>query len=249
MVAAHSMRKSVQSFSSICRSLKLLLILLLCFVKVSQSYPDFKIDNIADKLNTGVAGSVEKEAHLWNYCSEKFVQITRLGSKGVNARGSQKSTFSLLKIISIDGGFIRIKGMASKLYLCFNKKGKLRTRFEPPKSLPHSCDFSQNLTGVGYHTFKLRDKPEWSIGFKKKGGKKLPGFIRKPSQETCHHFSLELLDHSTITTPVDFDKFPLKYDFRSIEYRNRKMKIRHERKKRRRERLRQNQMIANGVNR
>lgn len=122
-------------------------------------------------------------------------------------------------------------------------------QFEPPKSLPHSCDFSQNLTGVGYHTFKLRDKPEWSIGFKKKGGKKLPGFIRKPSQETCHHFSLELLDHSTITTPVDFDKFPLKYDFRSIEYRNRKMKIRHERKKRRRERLRQNQMIANGVNR
>lgn len=58
-----------------------------------QSYPDFKIDNIADKLNTGVAGSVEKEAHLWNYCSEKFVQITRLGSKGVNARGSQKSPF------------------------------------------------------------------------------------------------------------------------------------------------------------
>uniref|UniRef100_K1RP74 Uncharacterized protein n=1 Tax=Magallana gigas TaxID=29159 RepID=K1RP74_MAGGI len=53
--------------------------------------------------------------------------------------------------------------------------------FQPPKSLPHSCDFSQNLTGDGYHTFKLRDKPEWSIGFKKRG-KKLPGFIRKPTK-------------------------------------------------------------------
>lgn len=249
MVAAHSMRKSVQSFSSICR-LKLLLILLLCFVNDSQGFPDFNINNIADKL-TG-AQSLEKEALLWNFCSERFVQITKPGSRGVNAKGSIKSAFSLLKIISIDGGFIRIRGMANNLYLCFNKKGKLRTRFQPPKSLPHSCDFSQNLTGDGYDTFKLRDKPEWSIGFKKKNGKKLPGFIRKPSQETCHHFSLEVLNPMSITQPVDFNKYSLKYDFLKIQ--NGRRKIRHKRKRgqrRERERLRENQKTKtlNGVNR
>lgn len=257
MFAAHSMRKSAHSFSSICRSLKLLLILLLCFVKVSQGFPDFKIGNIADQL-TG-AESLEKESRLWNRCSNKFVQITRLGSKGVDAGGPKENDFSRLKIISIDGGFIRIRGMANNFYLCFNKKGKLRTRFQPPKSLPHSCDFSQNLTGDGYHTFKLRDKPDWSIGFKE-NGKKLPGFLRKESQKICHHFSLEPLDPMRITTPVDFDKLPLNYDFRKNQNRenkrNKKRKIRHKhrknRKNRRRERRRKNslnQKTLNVVNR
>lgn len=245
MVAAHSMRKSVQSFSSICRSLLLLLILLLCFVKDSQGFPDFKIDNIADKLKG--EHSLEKRAVLWNFCSQKLVQITKPGSRGVNARGSRNSEFSNLTIISIDGGFIRIRGMANKLYLCFNKKGKLQTRFQPPKSLPHSCDFSQNLTGDGYHTFKLRDKPEWSIGFKKRG-KKLPGFIRKPSQEPCHHFSLDLLNPTPITIPFDFNK-KKNYLFNNSG----KFRIRHKKRKKNRrrekERLRKSQKTRNGVKR
>lgn len=129
----------------------------------------------------------------------------------------------------------------------FNYSYFFKFQFQPPKSLPHSCDFSQNLTGDGYHTFKLRDKPEWSIGFKKRG-KKLPGFIRKPSQEPCHHFSLDLLNPTPITIPFDFNK-KKNYLFNNSG----KFRIRHKKRKKNRrrekERLRKSQKTRNGVKR
>ncbi|XP_048745795.1 fibroblast growth factor 18-like isoform X2 [Ostrea edulis] len=252
------MRKSAHSFSFIYRLLKLLLILLLCLVKVSQGYPNFNLEKIAKKL-TGPQ-SLMKQAHLWNVCSQKFVRIKKPGSKGVDAMGVKGKDFTLLKITSINGGFIRIQGMDNKLYLCFNKKGQLRTRYRPPKFAPHSCDFSQNLTGDGYHTFKLRDRPDWSIGFKKKG-RKLPGFLRPGrNNEICHHFSLEITDRTVITQPVDFDMYPLhhfskdnlkeKNRFRSYRKKGkRKRKIRHNRKKNRRRGRRRRIRKPNGVDR
>ncbi|XP_022288220.1 fibroblast growth factor 18-like isoform X2 [Crassostrea virginica] len=231
------------------RSLKLLLILLLCLVKESQSQtPAFNLDNFNNRNSEHQ--SLVQQVRLWSYCSGRFVQITRAGSKGVDANGEKEGNFSQLLIISINGGFVRIQGMASKLYLCFNKKGKLRARYRPLKS---SCDFSHNLTSNGYDTFKLRDKAEWSIGFKKRRGKKLPGFIRPgKNEDECHHFGLINLDKTVITQPVDFRRV-MEWNFSKkgksmSEQRKRPRKIRHNRKqKRRRGRRRKNRLRTVGT--
>jgi hypothetical protein len=112
-------------------------------------------------------------------------------------------------------------------------------QYQPPKSAPHSCDFSQNLTGDGYHTFKLRDRPDWSIGFKK-NGRKLPGFIRPGrNHERCHHFSLEVIDRTIFTQPVDFDMYPLDH-FSKDKLKNKNTLRSHRKKWKRRGRTRHN---------
>ncbi|XP_062572529.1 uncharacterized protein LOC134234468 [Saccostrea cucullata] len=251
------MRKSAHSFSFICRSSKLLLILLLCLVNFSQVVSGFKFDlqKLPETLN-GPQTSLVRKGYLWNLCSKKFVRIKKPGSRGVDATGTKGKDFTLLKVTSIDGGFLRIQGMDNNLFLCFNKKGKLRIRNRPPRSLPHSCDFSQNLTTLGYHTFKLRDRPDWSVGFKK-NGRKLPGFIRPgKNHERCHHFELEIIDLRVRTQPYDFDKLPPGYVFpnerKNKNKQKRRRKIRHKRRKNlRRGRLRGRHLLEkpNGIDR
>ncbi|XP_061194862.1 uncharacterized protein LOC133203021 [Saccostrea echinata] len=252
------MRKSAHSFSFICRSLKLLLlILLLCLVNASQVVSGFKFNlHKLPKTLNGSQTSLVRKGYLWNVCSTRFLRIKKPGSKGVDASGEKGKDFTLLKITSIDGGFVRIQGMDNNLFLCFNKKGKLRTRNRPPKSLPHSCDFSQNLTRDGFDTFKLRDRPDWSVGFKR-NGRKLPGFLRPgKNHETCHHFSLEIIDGTVLTQPYDFDKLPKDYVFpkkrKNQNRQKRRRKIRHKRRKNlRRGRLRGRHLLEkpNGIDR
>ena len=126
-------------------------------------------------------------------------------------------------------------------------------RYLQYRPLKSSCDFSHNLTSNGYDTFKLRDKAEWSIGFKKRRGKKLPGFIRPgKNEDECHHFSLINLEKTVITQPVDFLRVK-EWNFSKkgksmSEQRKRPRKIRHNRnQKRRRGRRRKNKSRTVGT--
>ncbi|KAK3094383.1 hypothetical protein FSP39_001032 [Pinctada imbricata] len=163
-------------------------------------------------LTLPVANAAEENAHLnWRYAPE--VAITSVGPDVVT-----------------------IQGVKSTLYLCFNKKGRLRGKASPRK---HRCHFSQNLTADGYVNFHLKSAtdPKLFIGFRN-NGKSLPGYkkITNTRMERCFDLSLRELNPKKVEGPFDFNTLPLSYDPEEQETfstKRRMRKIRHYRKRRR----------------
>ncbi|XP_041368625.1 fibroblast growth factor 8-like isoform X2 [Gigantopelta aegis] len=201
------MRKGLlQLDSSRCRLLTLLLILLLGFlgangassVHVSSSAnPDFLKSIKKDSIIPTGGVSYDRIYQVYSRCSGKLVQIFRVlrrGRKGrrgrfrarVDAQGNETDNNTLLMFEShpSGGGHIYIKGVNSKKYLCFNRKGNLILRHY---SDPMKCVFKEIPTKDNYTRLQFVLHPAWYVGFSRRG-RRLKGFaIRHPRKQKCFH--------------------------------------------------------------
>lgn len=62
------------------------------FCVFQSQIPAFNLDNFNNRNSEHQ--SLVQQVRLWSYCSGRFVQITRAGSKGVDANGEKEGNFS-----------------------------------------------------------------------------------------------------------------------------------------------------------
>lgn len=192
------MTQSGHSRSPICRLLKLLLILLLGVgsasfqvdgasigsrnISLPQANIDFDFHKIVEKLKPenmdGMTTQIRKHV-LNNACNRRFVLIERQGRKGVNARGIKREDLNAqLLFESTHRGTVKIFGIHTGLYLCFNKRGKLITRHSGNSPL---CEFVEEYSDPSRFHYRMagrKDNP-WYLGFKRRNGKPYKGRARE----------------------------------------------------------------------
>jgi len=149
------------------------------------------------KLTTNLFTDPDKvtnqHCHLYNRCSGGYVQL--LG-KRVDAQGKKDSRYAALSIQTqpfggkdeIPGFAVRILGDISGVFLCFNRKGRLVTRWNGNNI---RCTFSEVVTDNKRLKLQSLFNPEWFIGFNSRG-QKLTNSIDKSGElfnmQKCHQF-------------------------------------------------------------
>ncbi|XP_064631508.1 fibroblast growth factor 18-like isoform X2 [Lineus longissimus] len=152
---------------------------------------------------------------IYNQCSKKNVQIRR---RNVNAGASHRNPYSDLILHMDQGDFgtrIRIQGEKSKMFLCFNKRGRLIARHKS-ETMKHAgesekCLFVEKLMKNDFYQYESVANPLWYIGFKK-NGKPLKGYdAANPTRERCFLFLKKDVEQTTDSGQgpgpnVDFSK-------------------------------------------
>lgn len=150
-----------------------------------------------DKSNNNLSSltsdllSIDKKSSrdflLYNRCSGGYLNII---GKTINTT-SVESQYSLMSLQTQTYGThigTRILSKNAGVYLCFNKKGKLITRFNGNNI---GCLFSEIPHASRYIKLNSLYNPDWFIGFNR-NGRPMSGKIRSPAQhirrEKCYHF-------------------------------------------------------------
>ncbi|XP_054719806.1 fibroblast growth factor 8b-like [Uloborus diversus] len=112
---------------------------------------------------------IRRTYKLYNQCSGNHIQIfgTTVDAKGHSNSSNAKLSFILAKVRHAPDA-MNIMGEKSGRYLCFNKRGKLITRFNGRKKL---CLFKEGFGFGEEHNTVLQSiyDPTWYVGFNKKG--------------------------------------------------------------------------------
>ncbi|KAL5021501.1 hypothetical protein ScPMuIL_000656 [Solemya velum] len=183
------MRKSARLLSDKCRLLSLLLIILASVLEAKRIHgSSHQVDFNLDKLKPDEHAPTVVRYQLWySYCSTAYLQIKPSRRQGSNAKAAKKNKLAVIRVESSGhNGRIRILGEESQLYLCFNRRGRLITKY---KGTSEQCVFQETMTSEGYTKLQSVANEMWYVGFRK-NGKALKGYSwsRSSAKEKCIQF-------------------------------------------------------------
>lgn len=107
------------------------------------------------------SGSYLERKKLYNVCSGKFLRIM---DKSITADGLTSDPNVVLLMESNQRG-IAIKGESNNRYLCFNKKGELKSRHKGRRKL---CRFTETMNDAYTQLQSLYNR-SWEVGFDGQG--------------------------------------------------------------------------------
>ncbi|XP_023222990.1 fibroblast growth factor 17-like isoform X1 [Centruroides vittatus] len=160
----------------------------------------------AENLPGSITGAdVKRYSLLYNQCSRKHLSIV---GKNITALGVDQSPFanmSLETVVRKNTIGLKIMGLNSGRYLCFNKRGKLIARFVGENK---RCLFKEVLSPDMYTKFQSLYNSDWFVGFNKKG-KPLKGKPdRHKGKRHCFSFIKRGFSYLTIHSNQPGPKMP-----------------------------------------